>query len=92
MPTYTNRTVIVLPHAEEYRKRYRVSVDEILLLLNDPEEREGLATDHYTAKRTFETRLVFLDYYVTLPLQGDKDSVFAIVDFVGVEQDEMLPN
>jgi hypothetical protein len=49
-------------------------------------------TDKFTASRVFEHYRVFLDYYVTLPVQGDGDMVFAIVDYVGYEPLESLPN
>ncbi len=92
MVQFTKKHVFILPHAEEYRKRYKVSIDDVLLILNEPEQREGLAEGHYTVKRTFATYLVFLDYFVTLPLQGDGDETYAIVDYVGCDPLEPLPN
>jgi hypothetical protein len=91
MPQFTKNHVFILPHAEKYRQRYEVSIDDVLLILNDPEEREGLAEGHYTTKRTFATNLVFLDYFVTLSLQGDNE-IYAIIDYVGCEPLESLPN
>lgn len=81
-----------MPHAEEYRQHYNVSIDDVLLILNEPEEQEGLASDKFTAARVFESSRVFLDYYVTLPLQGEGEMVCAIVDYVGSEPLEHLPN
>jgi len=92
MVQFTKKRVFILPHAEGYRKRCKVSVEDMLLILNEPEERQGLATDHYTAKRTVAGNLIYLDYFVTLPLQGEGEEVYAIVDFVGYEPLESLPN
>ena len=40
----------------------------------------------------FGTRRVMIDFYITLPLQIEQDSVYAIIDFVGVEEIAPLAN
>src|SRR5207245_171742 len=78
--------VFILPHAEAYRRLYDISLADILLTLNKPEVREGLADDHYTVERSFQGCRVYLYYYVTFPLHGKKSEVYAIVDFIGYAQ------
>ena len=51
---------ILLPYAEEYRRFYDVSLDEVLLTLNEPETHEGLSEDHYTVEKTYGTHRVYL--------------------------------
>jgi len=83
MPRFTTDHVFILPHAQEYRRFYGVSIAQVLSCLNTPDLREGLADDHYTVEKMFRTRRVYVYYYLTLPLEGDRDEVYAIVDFVG---------
>jgi hypothetical protein len=45
MPRFTKKQVFILPHAEEYRRQYHVSIEDVLFILNEPEEQEGLASD-----------------------------------------------
>lgn len=83
MRTFPEDHVIILPHAEEYRRFYDVSLDEVLLTLNEPETHEGLSEDHYTVEKTYGMHRVYLYYYLTLPLQAKQDELYAIVDFIG---------
>ncbi len=83
MRRFTTDHVFILPHAGEYRRFYSVSIAQVLSCLNTPDLREGLADDHYTVEKSFRTRRVYVYYYLTLPLEGDRDEVYAIVDFVG---------
>jgi hypothetical protein len=83
MPQFPNDHIFILPHAQEYQRFYDVSVAQVLACLNEPDVQEGLADDHYTVEKTFRKHRVYVYYYLTLPLQGDKDEVYAIVDFVG---------
>jgi hypothetical protein len=82
MPVFTHDHVFILPHAQQYRQLYEVSVEEVLQTLNKPDLHEGLAEDHYTAEKTIGTRRIFVYYYVTLPLRGNSQERFAIVDLV----------
>lgn len=75
--------VIILPHAEEYRKLYDISFEEVVLALNKPDFQEGLSDDRYTVEKSFASHRVYLYFYLTLPLQGKQDELYAIVDFVG---------
>src|SRR6266487_1148357 len=88
MPQFPRDHVFILPHAQEYRRFYGLSIAQVLSCLNTPEAQEGLADDHYTAEKTFRTHRVYVYYYLTLPLQGDRDEVYAIVDFVGYTPSE----
>jgi hypothetical protein len=93
MPQFTKNQVFILPHAQQYRQLYEVSVAEVLQTLNQPDVHEGLAEDHYTAEKTIGTRRIFVYYYVTLPLQGNGEERFAIVDlvsFTSVEDERVL--
>jgi hypothetical protein len=83
MRTFQKDHVIILPHSEEYRKLYDVSLDEILLTLNNPELREGISSDRYTVEKTYGSRRVYLYYYLTLPLQAKQDEMYAVIDFIG---------
>ncbi len=83
MPRYPEDHVFILPHAQEYRRAYSVSIEQVLLCLNKPDLQEGLAEDHYTVEKTFNGHRVYVYYYLTLPLQGERDEVYVIVDFVG---------
>lgn len=88
MPELSQNHIIILPHAEEYRRLYGVSIKEVLLCLNEPDLREGLAEDHYTVEKAFTNHRIYIYYYVTLPLQADKDECFVIVDFIGYTPEE----
>ena len=87
MHTFPNDHVIILPHAEEYREAYDISLDELVLTLNEPDVHEGLSDDRYTVEKSFASHRVYVYYYRTLPLQGKQDELYAIVDFVGVSGD-----
>ncbi len=75
--------VIILPHAEDYRDVYNISLDEVVLTLNEPELHEGLSDDRYTVEKTIGKHRVYIYYYQTLPLQGKHNELYAIVDFIG---------
>lgn len=83
MRKFSINHVIILPHAEEYRDLYRISLDDVVLTLNEPNLHEGLSDDRYTAEKTIGKKRVYIYYYQTFPLQGNPDELYAIVDFVG---------
>jgi hypothetical protein len=83
MQTFTKDHVIILPHAEDYRDSYNISLSEVILTLNEPETHEGLSNDRYTAEKTIGKRRIYIYYYQTLPLQAQQDELYAIIDFVG---------
>ncbi len=88
MPQFPRDHVFILPHAEEYRRLYDVSVEQVLLCLNEPDLREGLAEDHYTVEKSYAGQRIYVYYYLTLPLQGERDETYVIVDFVGYTPEE----
>lgn len=88
MPSFTKDHVFILPQAEEYRKFYSIRIEDVLLCLNEPDSQEGLASDHYTAEKVLPKHRVYVYYYLTLPLQGSRDEVYAIVDFIGYTSQE----
>ncbi len=75
--------VFILPHAEDYRDVYTISLDEVVHTLNEPEVHEGLSDDRYTVEKTIGDRRIYLYYYQTFPMQGTQDELYAIVDFIG---------
>ena len=83
MQIYTKDHVIILPHAENYRDTYTISLSEGLATLNEPELHEGLSHERYTAEKTIGKRRIYLYYYQTLPLQAQPHERYAIIDFVG---------
>ena len=83
MQTFAKDHVIILPHAADYRDTYNISLDEVVLTLNEPELHEGLSNDRYTAEKTIGKRRIYLYYYQTLPLQAHQNELYAIIDFVG---------
>ena len=83
MQTFTKDHVIILPHAEEYRDTYNMSLSEVILTLNEPELHDGLSNERYTAEKTIGKRRIYLYYYQTLPLQAQDNELYAIIDFVG---------
>jgi hypothetical protein len=83
MPTFPKDHVILLPHAEDYRDSYTISLAEVLATLNEPELHEGLANERYTAEKTIGKRRIYLYYYQTLPLQAQRHERYTIIDFVG---------
>jgi hypothetical protein len=83
MPKFPNDHVIILPHAEEYRDTYNISLSEVMATLNEPELHEGVANERYTAEKTIGTRRIYLYYYQTVPLQAKPHGRYAIIDFVG---------
>jgi len=74
---------LILPQAEEYQALFSISLKQVLETLNHPDTREGLTTGRYTAEKTFGTHQVYVYYYRTLPLHGQEDETYAIVDFIG---------
>jgi hypothetical protein len=88
MPQFPRDHVFILPHAEEYRRFYDVSIKQVLLCLNEPDLHEGLAEGHCTVEKTFSGQRVYVYYYLTLPLQGERDEAYVIVDFVGYTPEE----
>ena len=86
MHTFTKEHVIILPHAEEYRDTYAITLSEVLLTLNEPELHEGLANERYTAEKTIGKRRIYLYYYQTLPVQAHHNEPYAIIDFVGFSE------
>ncbi len=83
MLPFTTDHVFILPHAEEYRALYSISLKQVLETLNHPDTHEGLTTGRYTAEKTFGKHRVYVYYYRTLPLNGKTDEVYAVVDFIG---------
>ena len=83
MHKFTKNHVIILPHAEVYRDVYTISLDDVVLTLNEPELHEGLSDDRYTVEKTTGRNRVYIYYYQTFPLQGKPDELYAIVDFIG---------
>lgn len=83
MSHFSQDHVIILPHAEEYRRLYDISLEEVVLALNEPEFHEGLSDDRFTAEKSFARHRVYLYFYLTLPLQAKYDELYAVVDFVG---------
>jgi hypothetical protein len=83
MPQFTSDHIFILPHAEEYRALYAVTIEAVLTCLNDPDINEGLATGHFTAEKQIGTHRLYIYYYRTLPLQGKTQEYFAIIDFIG---------
>jgi hypothetical protein len=83
MQTFTKDHVIILPHAEDYRDSYTISLADVLLTLNEPQLHEGLSNERYTAEKTIGMRRIYLYYYQTLPLQAHQNELYAIIDFVG---------
>jgi len=42
----------------------------------------------YTVEKDFAGHRVYIYYYLTLPLQADRDEAYVIVDFVGYTPEE----
>lgn len=91
MITFSKDHVVILPHAEEYRETYDISVDEVLDTLNDPEVHVGVSEGRDTVEKTIGKRRVYIYFYKTLPLQGKPGELYAIVDFVGFSDINTLP-
>jgi hypothetical protein len=92
MPQLTQDHIFILPHADEYRRLYSLSIRDVLRCLNTPDLQEGLATDHYTAEKQLKDKYISIYYYLTAPLQATADEVYAIVDFIGYsEAEESIP-
>lgn len=83
MQSFQEDHVIILPHAEEYRRLYDISIDEVVLTLNEPELHEGVSSGRYTAEKTSGSRRIYLYYFLTFPLQVKDNALYAIVDFIG---------
>lgn len=88
MPVFPKDHVFILPHAQEYRRFYGISIEQVLSCLNEPDLQEGLADDHYTVEKTVNGHRVYIYYYLTLPLQGNGDEMYVIVDFIGYTDQE----
>ena len=86
MQKFPKDHVSILPHAEEYRDSYDISLSEVILALNEPDLHEGLANEHYTVEKTVGKRRISLYYYQTLPLQAQQHERYAIIDFVGFSE------
>jgi len=84
----TQDHVIILPHAEEYRRLYDIALADVLLCLNEPDMHEDLVSDLYTAEKTIGTHRIYLYYYKVLPLHAQPGEVYAIVDFIGYSAEE----
>jgi hypothetical protein len=84
MHKFSKDHVIILPHAEEYREVYTITLDEVVLTLNEPELHEGLIDDRYTVEKTIGKKRIYIYYYQTLPLQEEQGELYAIVDFIGI--------
>jgi hypothetical protein len=85
---FTKDHIFILPHAEEYRRFYDVSIDHLLETLNAPDIHEGLADSRYTSEKTFPAHRLYVYYYLTLPLYGKRDEAYAIIDFIGYSEEE----
>ena len=83
MPKFAKDHVIILPHTEDYRDSYNISLADVLATLNEPELHEGLSHERYTAEKTIGKRRIYLYYYQTVPLQAQPDERYAVIDFVG---------
>lgn len=83
MQQFTKDQIIILPHAEEYRKAYDITLEEILVTLNKPDNHEGLSSDRFTAEKTIGKRRIYVYYYQILPFSAKQGEYYAIVDFVG---------
>ena len=92
MHRVTKDHLFILPHAEEYRQFYDISIDDVLTCLNHPDTHTGLATDHYTAEKAMHDHHIYVYYYLTLPLQATDKEVFAIVDFIGYTSAADVPS
>lgn len=86
MHTFSKDHVIILPHAEEYRDVFTVTLDEVVLTLNEPDLHEGLTDDKYTVEKTIGNKRIYLYYYQTYPMQGKQDELYAIVDFIAFSE------
>jgi hypothetical protein len=87
---FTRTHVFILPHVQEYRKLYDVSIEDVLDCLNDPDTHEGLATDHYTDEKTIKDYHIYVYYYLTYPIHSIDTEPYAIVDFIGYTAKEDL--
>src|SRR5690348_12413594 len=68
MPFFTTHTIILLPHARHHLERRGIPLAEVLETLNNPERKEGLATDMFTVERAFPSYTLYVDYYLIRPL------------------------
>ena len=87
---FTKDHIFILPHAEQYRWFYDVSIDQLLETLNTPDTHEGLADSRYTNEKAFADHRLYVYYYLTLPLQGKRDEAYAVIDFIGYSEEEDL--
>jgi len=88
---FTKEHIFILPHAEEYRRFFDVSIQHVLDCLNAPEQSFGLATDHYTAEKSLTNRRLHVYFYLTFPLQATDTGAYAIVDFIGCTEAQDRP-
>ena len=77
MQKFSKDHVIILPHAEDYRDSYNISLDEVLLTLNEPELHEGLSDERYTVEKTIRKRRIYIYSYQTLPLQTKQNELYS---------------
>lgn len=83
MPFFTTHTIILLPHARHHLERWGIPLAEVLETLNNPERKEGLATDMFTVERAFPSYTLYVDYYLIRPLQEEPGrELLAIIDWV----------
>lgn len=78
--------ILILPHADEYRRFFEVSESQVFDCLNIPDHQKGLNIDHYTAEKELSNRRLYVYYFLTYPLSAQRDEVYAIVDFVGCSE------
>jgi hypothetical protein len=83
MHHFSKDHIFILPHAEEYRQLYSISIEDILTCLNNPDTREGLNTDHYTAEKAMNSHHIYIYYYLIYPVQAADNEMSVIVDFIG---------
>jgi hypothetical protein len=86
MQTFPKHHIILLPHAEEYRAFYKITLNEIGEVLSAPETVAGLSDSRYTAEKTLGKKRIAVFYYQTLPMNGRPDEPYAVVDFIGLRE------
>jgi hypothetical protein len=92
-PQFTKDHIFILPHADDYRRFYDLSIEEILDCLNTPDLHEGLATDKYTAEKAVGEKHLYVYYYLIHPLHAKDTQIYAIVDFIGsTAKEDLIPD
>ncbi len=92
MRAFTRDHVFILPHADEYRRFYDLRMEDVLMCLNAPDTHEGLANERYTAEKQVGDHQIYVYYYRTLPLCGNSNEYYAIVDFIGYSAADDQPS